>query len=369
MTLFGILTNYLHLWVVKKSKLSAIGQLFELKQLPSEKRKQLYEKFLKKYTKLEKKNPLKEIRAEIWRQTKDKEILARFAMLTSKISVTARLKDGSTEIDVYNSIEKLVKNKKFVKGLGKKGNPIEKNVINDLRKAVSDHTSSWKGPQGSHTGGARARAWLENMANFIEKNDYDLLKWLESFDCPSKAVSVLKKIKFSSRDSAKFLALVGHPKLNEPDIPVCVSKWYPKHAKCFPPRINDEVAKFFLRTGCITIKSTEEYYDIPEKGFDTKTKEFVGVSYPIFYGIIFDELKKTKDPSLFAERIISFCSDSFDGICTDEEPNCKNCVINDICQLSKSKGKNPEIVQATPSNTDFYSGRTKPNTSSGCLVK
>ena len=349
--------------------MSAIGKLFEIEQLPLEKRKQLYEKFLQKYTTKKKKNPLKEIRAEVWNKTKDKEILARLAMLTSKISISERLKEGHTEIDVYYEIGKLIENKNFLNGIGTKGKPIENSVINEIKKAVSSFTSNWKGQQRSHTGGARTKAWLETIAEFVEKNNCDLLSWLESFNCPTQVVSALKKITFSSRDSAKFLALIAHPKLNEPEVPVCISKWYPKHAKCFPPRINDEVTKFFLRTGCVTIKSTEEYHDMPEKGFDTKETEFVGVSYPIFYGNIFDEFKNVSDPSLMAERVISFCSNSLDGICTDESPKCENCAINDLCTLSKVRGKNPKIIQATDSKTDFWLGRSDPKTSTGCQVK
>lgn len=348
--------------------MSAIGKLFELQQLPLEKRKQLYEKFIQHYSTLKTKNPLKQIRAEVWRQTKDKETLVRFSMLTSKISVTNRLKEGHTEINVYKEIGKLVRNRNFLSGIGSKGKPIEASVIKELKKAVSSFTSGWRGQQRSHTGGVRTKAWLETIAKFVEKNNFDLLTWLESFSCPTKVISALKKANFSSRDSAKFLALIAHPKLNEPEIPVCVSKWYPKHAKCFPPRINDEVAKFFLRTSCITIKSVESYHDMPEKGFDVNTKEYVGISYPLFYGPIFDELKESSDPALLAERIISFCSDSFDGICTDDDPKCQNCRINDICALSISNGSNPEIVKATPSDTDFYSGRTEPKTNTGCLI-
>jgi len=349
--------------------MKAISKLFQIKQLSTDKRKKLYEKFLNNYSKRTQKNPLKEIRAKVWKGTKDKEILLRFTMLTSKISITGRLKKDHTEADVYKEIGKLVDNKNFLNGLGKKGEPIDDEVLNKLRRAVSNLTSTWKGQKRSHTGGARARAWLDLIADFIEKNDFSLLDWLESFDCPTKAMNALKKIKFSTRDSAKFLALASHPLLNEPEIPPCISKWYPKHAKCYPPRINDEVAKFFLRTGCITIKSMEVYHEIPEKGFDTKTDEFVGVSYPIFYGHIFDELKQTTDPSLFAERIIGFCSDALEGICTDEEPKCKNCKISDLCLMSKLKGGHPEIIKATPSITDFYSGRTNPKTSTGCQVK
>jgi hypothetical protein len=349
--------------------LSALGKLFELQQLPLKGRKQLYEEFLKIYSEPKTKNKFKEIRAQVWQKSKNKETLARFAMLVSKISISGRIKSGFSELDVYEPISNLVQEREFINGIGKTGEPISSTVIKDLKKAVSPYTSSWRGQGHSHTGGARASTWLETIAEFVEKKDYDLIKWINSFDCPSKTITDLKKIKFSSRDSAKFLALVGHPKLNAPEIPVCVSHWYPKHARCFPPRITDEVAKFFFRTGCITVKSTEEYYDVPEKGFDVQSKEFVGVSYPIFYGPIFDELKKASDPSLLSERIIDFCSDSFQGICSDDMPQCQDCRINEICSLSKMKGKNPEIVKATSDTTDFYSGRSKPKTSISCLLK
>ena len=122
--------------------MSAIGKLFEIEQLPLEKRKQLYEKFLQKYTTKKKKNPLKEIRAEVWNKTKDKGILARLAMLTSKISISERLKEGHTEIDVYYEIGKLIQNKNFLNGIGTKGKPIENIVTNEIKKAVSSFTSS-----------------------------------------------------------------------------------------------------------------------------------------------------------------------------------------------------------------------------------
>ena len=128
---------------------------------------------------------------------------------------------------------------------------------------------------------------IKNNTYAINKNHSNAqLEWFHG----------LKKINFSSRDSAKFLALIAHPKLNGPLIAVCIPDWYPKHAICFPPRINDEVTKFFFRTDCITIRSTEKYHDRPEIGFDKTEKDFVGTSYHIFYGHIFDEFKNISDP-------------------------------------------------------------------------
>lgn len=304
-----------------------------------------------------------------WKQTRDRETLCRVVLLASIIGSSQRLRPDVTENEAIGILDEMVHNKRFLSSLGTHGREINQKLVKPLKGSLSSTVRSWKGRGGSHIGSVRVESWLNDMNEFLRKIGFDLVGWLQEFDCPAEAASeIANELLGSRRGASRFTTWVSHPLVLPARVPPPIKKWYPRHRICYQPRVNEDVVKFMLRTGAITIRSSEEYHPRPESGFDDM-EDFYVPSPLIFYAPSYDHIMQySNDPGLAGESISRFtATDS--GVCKDVDPNCLACPLKTICQLSITRGKDPSVIRGHPRRNFVFMNSPKPKIAQECRIR